>query len=130
MIENYRSGLAWKYFMRNAHVRQAVRSVFQDTLDTQVTKAIPNPSNLQLIQNFPNPFNPSTTIRYILPHNLNVTLSVCNVFGQVVSILAEGHQEAGIHEVKFDGSSLASGMYFCRLHAGKLVAVKKLVLVR
>jgi hypothetical protein len=85
------------------------------------------PSEFILLQNFPNPF---TTIRYGLPVRSHVTLSVFNNLGQQVAILQNGEQEAGYHEVKFDGNNLSSGVYFYRIEAGSYVETKKLLLVR
>ncbi len=82
------------------------------------------------LQNYPNPCNPSTTIRYNLPQNSEVTLAVYNTLGQQVSLLVQGEQEAGYHEVRFDGSNIASGVYFYRLQAGSLVESKKVLLLR
>jgi hypothetical protein len=83
-----------------------------------------------LVQNYPNPFNPCTTIRYALPNASRVTLLVYDLLGRQVSGLVNGKMEAGIHDVTFDGSSLASGMYFYRLQTGDFVATKRLVLQR
>jgi formylglycine-generating enzyme len=83
-----------------------------------------------LDQNYPNPFNPSTTIRYGLPNRSHVTLTVFNTLGQQISLLQDGEQEPGYHEVRFDGSNLASGVYFCRMQAGDFVITRKLLLVR
>ena len=88
------------------------------------------PTEFSLRQNFPNPFNPSTTVRYGLPHKTTVQLSVFNTLRQNISTLVNGEQEAGYHEVKFDGSGLSSGVYFYRLTAGDFVAVKKLLVLR
>ena len=88
------------------------------------------PVRYALEQNYPNPFNPSTTIRYSLPHKSQVLLAVYNTLGQQVVTLVRGQQEAGSYEVKFDGSNLASGVYFYRLQAGGFLEAKKLVIAK
>ena len=87
-------------------------------------------SEFVLSQNFPNPFNPSTTIRYGLPRAADVTLSVYNTLGQQVSRLVDAHQQSGYYEVRFDGTNLASGVYFYRLRAGDFTQTKRLMLLR
>jgi hypothetical protein len=88
------------------------------------------PDEVTLKQNFPNPFNPSTLIRFGLPAKAAVSLVVYNALGQAVATLVDGEQETGYHEVRFDGSNLASGVYFCRLKAGQSVRTSKLLLLR
>jgi hypothetical protein len=88
------------------------------------------PVRYALEQNYPNPFNPSTTIRYSLPHKSQVLLAVYNTLGQQVVTLVRGQQEAGSYEVKFDGSNLASGVYFYRLQSGGFLEAKKLVIAK
>jgi hypothetical protein len=88
------------------------------------------PGSFTLEQNYANPFNPTTNIRYGLPHNSKVTLKVFNTLGQQVAVLVHGDQEAGYHEVKFDGSRLASGVYLYRIQAGTYVATRKILLLR
>jgi hypothetical protein len=83
-----------------------------------------------LAQNYPNPFNPATTITYELPIASQVTLSVYDVLGREVSVLVNGRKNAGVHEVKFDGVNLPSGVYFYRLQAGDFCQSKKLVLLK
>jgi len=88
------------------------------------------PRSFWLDQSYPNPFNPSTTIRYGLPNKSAVQLSIFNTLGQQVSLLQNGEQEAGYHEVKLDGSGLSSGVYFYRIEAGSFVQTRKLLLLR
>jgi hypothetical protein len=97
---------------------------------TAVTAAAGLPGTFRLEQNYPNPFNPSTTIRYGLPAGAHMTLSVSNALGQTVVTLVNGVQEAGYHEVKFDGTGLSSGVYFYRIQAGSFTQTKKLLLLR
>ncbi|HTY58058.1 MAG TPA: T9SS type A sorting domain-containing protein, partial [Bacteroidota bacterium] len=73
------------------------------------------PATYSLDQNFPNPFNPSTTIRYSVAHRTHVTLNVFNMLGEKVATLVNGMQEPGSHEARFDAAGLASGAYFYRL---------------
>jgi photosystem II stability/assembly factor-like uncharacterized protein len=89
-----------------------------------------SPVGFGLEQNYPNPFNPSTTIRYSLPVKSHVTLTVFNTLGQQVATLVNEGEDAGYHQVRFDGSGLASGVYFYRLQAGTYVETKKLLLLR
>jgi hypothetical protein len=88
------------------------------------------PTEYSLEQNFPNPFNPVTTLRFALPESGMIELSVYNTLGQKVSTLVSGMQSAGWHELAFDGSSLASGVYYYRLSAGSYQDLKKMVLVK
>jgi hypothetical protein len=88
------------------------------------------PTNRSLNQNYPNPFNPVTTISYELPLTTHVTLTITDVVGREVARLVDGFQEAGYRSVTLDGSNLASGIYFYRLHAGDFVETRKLILMR
>jgi hypothetical protein len=88
------------------------------------------PREFALSQNYPNPFNPSTTIKYELPQSSVVKLSVFDMLGREVSVLVDERRDAGVHEVKFDASGLASGVYLYRLQAGDFVQARKLVVVK
>jgi len=70
------------------------------------------------------------TIRYALPHKSQVLLAVYNTLGQQVATLVQGLKEAGSYEVKFDGTALASGVYFYRLQTSNYVETRKLLLLR
>jgi hypothetical protein len=88
------------------------------------------PSEYGLSQNFPNPFNPSTTIRYALAHAGPVELKVFNLLGQEVALLVNDSQKAGYHSVTWNAQGSPSGVYFFRLTAGTFVETRKLVLLR
>jgi photosystem II stability/assembly factor-like uncharacterized protein len=98
------------------------------TASVALEKGVPLVVHLE--QNYPNPFNPSTTIRYGLPVRSHVTLVVVNTLGQQVAVLQNREQEAGYHDVKFDGSGFSSGVYFYRIQAGSFVQARKLLILR
>ncbi|MBX2991671.1 MAG: T9SS type A sorting domain-containing protein [Bacteroidetes bacterium] len=88
------------------------------------------PSDFQLMQNFPNPFNPSTVIEFALPREVNVTMEVFSLIGERVALLVNEKKTAGYHFVAFDAKGLASGLYIYRLRAGDFIQTRKLVLLR
>ena len=88
------------------------------------------PNRFELAQNFPNPFNPVTRIRFGLPNSADIRLSVYNALGQEVMVLVSGTQEAGYHTVEVDGSQLASGLYFYKLEAGEFLQIRKMLLMK
>ena len=93
------------------------------------------PTTYALAQNFPNPFNPSTIIRYDLPEAGPVALTVFDINGREVARLVNGVQQAGSYEVRFDASNaraggIASGVYFYTVRAGKFVQTKKMLLIK
>lgn len=87
------------------------------------------PSRYSLEQNFPNPFNPSTTISYELPTASTISLRIFNTLGQLVVTLLEEKKEAGYHQARWI-ANVPSGIYFCRLQAGAFVQTKKMILLR
>jgi len=82
------------------------------------------------LQNYPNPFNPTTTITYSLPEDGNVRLVVYDYLGKEVAELINGLVQQGSHEVQFNASSLASGIYFYRLTAGNHSIIKKMLILK
>jgi uncharacterized protein (DUF362 family) len=91
---------------------------------------IRRPVDFQLYQNFPNPFNPSTTISFYLPIGEYVTLRLYNVNGQEIETLLEGEISPGLHELHWTANNLASGTYIYRMQAGRFVDAKKLIYQR
>jgi hypothetical protein len=83
-----------------------------------------------LVQNYPNPFNPSTTIKYELARGGIVRVSLFDVLGQELKVLVDEYKSTGTHEITFDGSTMQSGVYFCRLQAGDYHEVVKMVLMK
>lgn len=88
------------------------------------------PETFRLETNYPNPFNPTTTIRYSLAEAGPVRLDVLDMLGRRVAVLAEGFQSPGTYAVAFDASHLPSGSYLYRLQAGDRVETRRMVLVR
>ena len=108
----------------------------RDSWNQPVTLTVENnlaenlPTVFMLAQNYPNPFNPVTTINYDLAATVPVQLLVYNTLGQQVANLVDGTQPAGRYSVSFDGSRLASGLYFYSLQAGEFNDLQKMLLVK
>ncbi|MBT6582041.1 MAG: T9SS type A sorting domain-containing protein [Bacteroidetes Order II. Incertae sedis bacterium] len=88
------------------------------------------PLQFELSQNYPNPFNPSTAIEYLVPAVSKVDIHVYNVLGQRITTLVSGEHAAGVHQVTFDASRYASGMYFYTLRSGTTLLTQKMLLIK
>jgi hypothetical protein len=88
------------------------------------------PTSYSLVQNFPNPFNPTTTIQFSLPQAGDVSLKIYNLLGEEVKTLVNEYKEIGNHSVQFNANNLASGIYFYRLQAENFVETKKMILLK
>jgi len=88
------------------------------------------PATYSLSQNYPNPFNPTTVISYQLPTAAIVRLVVYDLIGREVAVLVDEMKNAGTYEVRFDGSNLASGVYFYRIQAGDFTKARRLLLLK
>jgi hypothetical protein len=82
------------------------------------------------LESKPNPFNPSTVVRYTMPEARHVSLKVFDVSGRMIANLVDEWREAGTHEVSFDGSRLSTGLYFVTMQAGEFSEVRKMMLVK
>jgi polyhydroxybutyrate depolymerase len=108
----------WNFFKKHKNVT---------SIETQVTS---KPNNFYLNQNYPNPFNPVTMINYQLPMTNEVDLSIYNLLGQKVVTLVSEKQKAGYHQVEWNASGFASGIYYYSIKAGEFHDVKKMILLR
>lgn len=98
--------------------------------DKEHTTDIVVPEDFILFQNYPNPFNPFTKIKYAIPVDGFVSLSVYNLRGEKVADLVNNFQKAGIYEISFDASNLASGLYFYHLNTENYARVMKMILLK
>jgi endoglucanase len=111
----------------------AAKYVIAASSPTAVGTTTSTPKEFTLGQNFPNPFNPSTTIEYSVPRTSHVNLTIYNLLGQRVRTLVDREMNQGSHPVQWDGtddnhSQLPSGMYVYRMQAGEFTATQKLIL--
>ena len=99
--------------------------------DTGIEDSNTLPKEFSLQQNFPNPFNPSSTIRFGIPEATSVSIEVFNSLGQRVALLVNNKRfNQGWHSVNFDARNLASGVYIYRIHAGEFVQTKRMMLIK
>jgi hypothetical protein len=102
---------------------------FRSALEVEESPA-GSPAYFALHQNFPNPFNPVTTIPFTLSERSHATLRVFDGLGREVALLIDEVRDPGRHEIRFDASELASGVYLCRLIAGSATQSRKMALLR
>ncbi len=123
------------FYMNREQVKEMIKNVLKNKFD-EVTYIDESKRNKEVIkafklfQNFPNPFNPITTINYQLPKAAHVKIKIYDTLGKLVKILVDEYKSAGKYSVEFSANSLASGMYFCELHTEEFVSTKKMMLVK
>ncbi len=124
IINGFSDGDAWNYAPDfNLTINSATDVARQSPFEP--------PTTFELMQNFPNPFNPQTTIPYYLPQASRVYLYVTDAAGRKVAVLVNGLQPAGRHQVRFDAQNLPSGLYFYHLIAnGRKAETRKMLLIR
>jgi len=88
------------------------------------------PTEFSLSQNFPNPFNPSTKIKYSVPQSSNVVIKVFDVLGNEIETLVNEEKTSGTYEVTWYAEQLPSGVYFYQLQAGEYIKTKKMLLLK
>lgn len=102
--------------------------IFNSVTGVDNNKSIPG--EFQLFQNYPNPFNPNTTINFSVPKESKVTMKIFDVMGKEIETLLNDGKPGGYHNVEFNGSKLASGIYFYRMQADDYTETKKLILIK
>ena len=115
-------GIYAQQISKNGNLGEVITSVKED--DNV------KPVNFYLEQNFPNPFNPSTTIKFSLPESGNIKLEIFNILGEKVQTLLNEFYNAGIYTAEFNAVNLPSGIYFYQLQVGSFVETKKMVLLK
>jgi len=88
------------------------------------------PEQFKLENNFPNPFNPTTTIEYSIPEDSDVTISIYDLNGKLIQTLVDDNKTAGFHKTIWNATNTSSGVYFYKITAGYFTAVKKCVLMK
>jgi len=131
-LQNPLGGMSGSMKTSEGSLSEGVLSAFAKG---QVMEPLFIPTDYALSQNFPNPFNPTTTIQYDLPQAGWVVLKVYDVLGRNIRTLVEGTNAVGRHIVRWDGKNdagyeIPSGLYFCRMTAGAFVEIKKMLLLR
>jgi len=107
------------------------RGVYETSITTGVINhANDQPAEFKLFQDYPNPFNPTTNIRYAVPYRDHLSLVVFDALGREVSRLVDESQAPGTYTATWDARNVASGVYYYRLTAGGFVETKKMMLVR
>jgi hypothetical protein len=126
------SSLTGVIYYNNNRYKVVPRTIadFGTITNVKAQRELAFPETYALEQNYPNPFNPSTTIRYSIPEAGYVSLRVYNLLGQEVAGLIDYEQAAGTYTVRFDGSSLSSGVYLYRIRCGNFVQVHKMMLLK
>jgi hypothetical protein len=121
------------YYMQedqvNSLITYILKEQFNEVLAIEINEDV-IPVEYSLLQNYPNPFNPRTVISYQLSVISEVDLSIYNLLGQQVATLVNERQSAGSHQVEWDASGFASGIYYYILKTGEFQDVKKMVLLR
>ena len=125
---DYNDGNGWQ--LKTSYDFKLRPIVAIDRTVVPVENMVSFPLKYDLYNNYPNPFNPSTIIKYDLPKSSFVKLIIYDILGRKIKTLVNKEQIAGKYEVPFIGSNLASGVYFYRIEAGNFIETKKMVLLK
>ncbi len=96
----------------------------------EVSVDLPLVASFNLSDAYPNPFNPTTTMKLFMPAAVEMQVGVYNLLGQSVATLANGYMEKGTYDLTWDAADVSSGMYFVKMTAGEYVSTQKLVVIK
>ena len=119
----------FRYWDDSAWVNNEKRSYTYLPL-TKINEVLSPINSFSLSNNYPNPFNPITTIIYFIPKRSNVVIKVYDILGNEIETLVNDEKSLGNYEVEFDGSELSSGIYFYQLRAGNFIQTTKMVFMK
>jgi len=123
---NHEIYLPWASPQNSNTINNQLQTIANNNVDNVID--IPNSTNL--ITNYPNPFNPTTTIKYQLKDNGFVSLKIYDVLGKEIEELVNENKSAGFYNATFNASNLTSGLYFYRLSVNGFVETKKMLLTK
>lgn len=129
MIENYRTGKVWEIFMRSPYIQAGLSRIGFSRL-TSVERAVGAADGFLLADNYPNPFNATTTIEFQIPHTAPVTLTVYDILGRNVATILQDLLPAGSYVLHWNADRFPSGTYLYRLSAGGRHQMKTMLLIR
>jgi hypothetical protein len=118
------------YFVYEGNANVVLDVTVEGNTSTTVGPTAETPREFVLKPNYPNPFNPTTTISFDVPHSEYVTLSVFNLLGEEVTRLVDRRLPSGTYDVTWNAGQMASGIYLARLRAGSVVQTRRMVLVK
>ncbi len=136
MVENYRSGLLWNNFMSNPEIQPMLNAIgFVPDTTTSVQDEINIIKDFEIVGNYPNPFNPSTTIVFTIPNKGKVKIEVFDMLGNKINTLLDGYANAGKNEIMWNGTNTngyktSSGVYLYRVLYNNTILSKKMLMVK
>jgi hypothetical protein len=130
-VHEHWNNLTDKKYSRNLENGDWIELIdIEQTTSTSIFNKENEAEYFQLSQNYPNPFNPSTKINYSIPQYCFVTIKVYDILSHEIASLVNEKKLAGNYQVDFNGSNLASGVYFYRLQAGKYIQTRKMLVLQ
>jgi flagellar hook assembly protein FlgD len=107
-----------------------IKEIIVANTQYEVSVDLPLAASFSLSDAYPNPFNPTTTMTLTMPVSGDIQVEVYNLLGQVVATMTSGYKDAGTHNLTWDATDAASGMYFVKAQADGFTATQKLMLVK